>query len=69
MTPSKRERRPRLRAGLVALTGCLLLASATAVAAREEAQGRVSGRIVDEDTARPLSLAQIYDPVSEHRHP
>lgn len=61
MTPSRRQRRPRFRAGWAVLPACLLLALATSAAAQEE-QGRVSGRIVDEETARPLSLAQIAIP-------
>ena len=61
MTASRRQRRPRFRAGPAVLSACLLLAFATSVAAQEE-QGRISGRIVDEETARPLSLAQIAIP-------
>ena len=61
MIASRRQRRPRLRAGPAVLFACLLLGFATTVAAQEE-QGRISGRIVDEETARPLSLAQIAIP-------
>ncbi len=61
MIASRRQRRPRLRAGWAVLPACLLLAFATSAAAQEE-QGRISGRIVDEETARPLSLAQIAIP-------
>ena len=53
-------RRFRPGPGLVALPPLLLLASAMSVSAQAAGEvGRVSGRIVDEDTARPLSLAQI----------
>lgn len=62
MTSSGRQRRPRFRAGLAVLSALLLLGLATTVAAQDEARGRISGRIVDEDTARPLSLAQISIP-------
>lgn len=65
MTPPRQETRPqrlrfRVRKGWLALPALLFLAHATPVAAQEaEALGRLSGRIVDEETARPLSLAQI----------
>ena len=66
MTPSRRETRARRlkfrpKPGLVvALPAMLLLASAMALSAQAaEELGRISGRIVDEATARPLSLAQI----------
>lgn len=62
MTASRRQRGFRFRAGPGVLSACLLLGLATTVAAQEEARGRISGRIVDEDTARPLSLAQISIP-------
>jgi len=44
-----------------AITLCVLLALASGLAAPTLAQqtGRVSGRILDEDTAHPLSLAQV----------
>ena len=57
-----RPRRTRFRPGpgLAALPAILLLACATSLSAQAaEELGRISGRIVDEDTARPLSLAQI----------
>ena len=64
-TPSRRKtpRSPlgfRPGAGLIALPALLLAASALSLSAQAaEEVGRVSGRIVDEDTARPLSLAQV----------
>ncbi len=62
MKLKQRQHKPRLQAGLAVLSACLLLGLAGAVAAQEAELGRISGRIVDEETARPLSLAQISVP-------
>ena len=65
MTPSRQETRPqrprfRVRTGWLALPALLLVAHATPVSAQEAGDlGRISGRLVDEETARPLGLAQI----------
>ena len=65
MIPSREtihSRRWRFRPvpGPVVLATLLLLASATPVFPQEAPEpGRISGRVVDEDTARPLGLAQI----------
>ncbi len=59
---TRRQRRPRQRARIGVLSVLLLLGHAGASAAQEVSSGRLSGRIVDEDTARPLSLAQISIP-------
>ncbi len=62
MKLKQRQHKPRLPAGLAVLSACLLLGLAGAVAAQEAELGKISGRIVDEETARPLSLAQISVP-------
>ena len=57
---ARRTRRPMSGSAAAALCALLCLAPATpAWAQAAEELGRLSGRIVDEDTARPLSLAQI----------